>query len=215
MFVAYTDASVWDREEGITTYLGFVIFFEDERAVFRRIKINESKSHIAEALAIKELLSFLNYYGIESGVILFDSYGVKKAIKRSDCQERQSIFLEIKRSLKKLKVRTQVIPRKYNLAHQLSYRDTFYKSSNVTMIKRSSYYKNIFEHPDCFLQPSAYEEFKEIYHKPLMPFHEAQMDLNNKIYYADLKLTEEEVNIYEIHGRRIKVFADTIVKIHE
>lgn len=209
MFIAYTDASV----KGEKAFLGFIIFFEDNSKINRRIIINDvTDSNIAEGLAINEFLSFVQYYKLKKGLILFDSNGVKSQLKKKGRKIHKYLPKNVKKTLQSLQIRTQVIPRKWNLAHTICYRDRFLASSRVSDINRS-YYSQLPDYPEYFLQPSVLEEYRSSYKKTSATFHEAQTRLNKKIWLADLLEEEDDVKVYVIHDRKIKVHKDTIVKI--
>ncbi|WP_404323936.1 hypothetical protein LG298_09790 [Cytobacillus firmus] len=208
MFVAYTDCSI---KEG-TAFLAFVIVFEDKRVIRRRIVCNETDSNIAEALAINELLSFLCRYNFRDGLLLFDSNGVKKQLKKKNRLIHKYIPKDTYRELRGLNVRTQLINRKLNLAHRICRCDKYLPSHPISLINRK-YYQSVENYPDLYLQPSVLKEYREIYNKRSATFHEAQMKLNKKIWLADLVEDLDGVKVYQLHDKRIKVHGDTIVKI--
>ncbi|MFC0472468.1 hypothetical protein ACFFHM_18760 [Halalkalibacter kiskunsagensis] len=95
MFLAYTDASVKNNK----AFLAFVIVFEDKSIISKRIVIDESDNNVAEALAISELLSFLKYYNLKDGLILFDSNGVKSQLKKRGRKIHKFLPKDIKKTL--------------------------------------------------------------------------------------------------------------------
>ncbi|KEZ47161.1 ribonuclease H family protein [Metabacillus indicus] len=208
MFISYTDASVKNNQ----AHLAFVVIFEDMSQIKRRIVIDESDSNIAEALAIAELLSFLRYYDISDGLLLFDSNGVKRQLKSKNRQIHKYIHKDTYKQLRLLNVRTQLINRKYNLAHKICHCDEYLPSRSISMINRM-YYQHIVNYPDYFLQPSVLQEYRQIYNKRLASFHEAQMNLNKKIWMADLIEENGDIKNFEIHDKRIQVYGDTIIKL--
>ncbi|WP_066065284.1 hypothetical protein [Neobacillus soli] len=208
MFIGYSDASV----KNMKAYLAFVIVFEDQSIIRRRIVVNESDNNIAEALAIKELLSFLRYYNMKNGLILLDSNGVKNQLKKKGRQIHKYLSKDTKKTLRNLQIRTQVIPRKLNVAHKICYKDQFFESSPLLGIDRT-YYKRVEGYPDLFLQLSAFEEYRRLFNKTFATFHEAQMKLNKKIWVADLVEDLDGFTVFQLHNKRIKVHGDTIVKI--
>ncbi|MCM3706432.1 hypothetical protein M3205_11970 [Cytobacillus firmus] len=208
MFIAYSDASVKNNK----AYLAFLIVFEDKSIIGRRIIVNETDSNIAEALAINELLSFLRRYNFRDGLLLFDSNGVKKQLKRKNRQIHKYIPKDTYRELRGLNVRTQLINRKLNMAHRISRCDKYLPSQPISLINRK-YYQSIENYPDLYLQASVLKEYREIYNKRSATFHEAQMKLNKKIWLADLVEENGEMKIYEIHDKRIHVYGDTIIKL--
>ncbi|MDQ0202172.1 hypothetical protein [Neobacillus ginsengisoli] len=208
MFVAYTDASIRNQN----AILAFVIFFEDKSKISKRIVINQTNNNIAEASAFKELISFLDYYNFKGGLILFDSNGLKSHLKRSRRKTNKYLSEDTKEILRRLSVRTQVIPRKYNVAHQVCSENKSLKSTPFSSINRH-YYQKVEDFPDYLLQLSVLEEYRQIYNKRFATFHEAQMKLNKKIWSADLLEDLDGVKMYAIHDKRIKVHGDTIIKL--
>ncbi|MGG1400192.1 hypothetical protein ABE288_20570 [Bacillus salipaludis] len=209
MFLAYADASVKNK----TAHLAFVIVFEDKSVVYRRIVVDESDNNNAEALAITELLSFLNYYKLKKGLILLDSNVVKSQLKKKGRKIHKYLPNNTKETLKYLEIRTQVIPRKYNVAHRVCYTDKAYESTPIPAINRG-YYRKVENYPDYFLQLSAFEEYRRLFNKPFSTFHDAQLKLNKKIWLAEPVEDSDGIKVYEIHDKRIKVFRETIVKIY-
>lgn len=211
MFIAYTDCSIKKNK----AYLAFVIVFENNSVIRKRIVFDESDNNIAEALAIAELLSFLCYYNIRDGLLLFDSNGVKKQLRR---KKRKLLKHTPKdtyyKSLKILNVRTQVIPRRLNLAHRVCYENKYFASHPISSINRNCY-QNITNYPDLYLQPSVLEEYRQLYNKRYATFHEAQMKLNKQIWLADLVEELGDLKVYAIHDKRIRVFGETIIKINK
>ncbi|MGG1417531.1 hypothetical protein ABE220_01385 [Bacillus subtilis] len=209
MFVAYTDASVRNQK----AFLAFIIVFEDKSKISRRIVVNQTNSNIAEALAFRELISFLEYYNFKGGLILFDSNGLKSHLQKLSRRKTNKLLSEdTKEILRKLNVRTQVIPRKYNFAHQVCSENKALKSTPISSIIRK-YYPKLRDFPDYLLQLSVLEEYRKIYNKRFATFHEAQMKLNKKIWLADLIEDLDGVKVFLLHNKRIKVHGDTIVKI--
>lgn len=206
MYIAYTDASIKD---GKKAFLAFKIFFEDKRTICRRIVVNDvTDSNIAEALAVIELLTFVKYYNLKKGLILFDSNYVKSQLRKKG----GNLPNNIKKTLQNLQIRTQVINRKYNVAHRICYKDKFFVSSAISDIERSCY-SRVPDYPAYYLQPSVLEDYRSLYNKRYATFHEAQSKLNKQIWYADLIENSDGVKVYAIHDRRIKVHENTIVKI--
>lgn len=206
MYIAYTDASV---KEGYA-FLAFVIFFENNMRIKRRIVVNGiNDSNIAEALAVSELISFLKNYNFKKGLILLDSNGVKNQLKKKGRKIHNYLPADFKNTLFNLKIRTQVIPRKYNVAHSLCYTGNFSKSSHVSDIKLS----RLPDYPDYYMQLSVLEEYRKLYNEPLVTFHKAQWNLNKKIWLNDHVEKLDTVKIYVNQDIRIKVIDDTLVKI--
>lgn len=203
MFVAYTDTSIRNQK----AVLAFIVVFEDKSKISKRIIVNQTNSNIAEALAFKELVSFLDNHNFENGIVLFDSNCIKSHLKKTGY-----ISNKTKEIIKRLKVRTQIIPRKYNIAHQVCSGNKPLESTPIYKINRH-YYKDVKEFPDYFLQLSVLAEYRQIYNKRFATFHEAQMKLNKKIWLGDLVEDSDGVKVYAIHDKRIKVHEDTIVKI--
>lgn len=208
MFICYTDASVKNNK----AFLAFVIVFEDKREIKRRIVVNESDSNVAEAMTIAETLSFLQYYNLKNGVLLLDANGVKKQLRRKSRKLVQHIPKDTYKALRSLNVRTQLISRKYNLAHRVSYENRYFTSHPISIINRS-YYRNIPDFPQYFMQPSVLKEYRQLYNKPFATFHEAQMKLNKKIWLGDLVEDLDGIKVYQLHDKQIKVHGDIIVKI--
>lgn len=208
MFLAYTDASVKNNK----ALLAFVIIFEDKSKVRRKIVVNESDNNIAEALAIAELLSFLKYYNMRKGLIFFDSNGVKSQLKKRGRKIHNYLPKDTKQTLNNQQIRTQVIPRKYNLSHRICNEDKFFKSNIVSEINRSVY-DSVPAYPDYFMQLSVLEEYRVIFNKPFATLHEVQIKLNKKIWLGKLVDDLEGVKVYQLYDKRIKVHGDTIIKI--
>lgn len=208
MFIAYTDASIKNK----IAYLGFIIVFEDTSIIRRRIVVDESDNNIAEFLAICELVSFLEYYNMEKGLIIFDSNSAKHLMKQKRWKVYNYMPRNIVEAIRKLKIRTQVIPRKFNVAHKLSYQEKFRPSATISSLNRS-YYNKVPDYPEYYLQLSVLSEYRKIYNRRFATFHEVQMNLNKKIWLAYLLEEHGDFKIYEIHDRRIHVYKDTIVKI--
>ncbi|RVT65294.1 hypothetical protein [Niallia taxi] len=208
MFISYTDASIKNKK----AYLGFVVIFEDSSVIRRRIVVDESNNNIAEYLAICELISFLEYYNLKKGLIVFDSDSVKHQMKKNRKKIFNNILINIEDSIRELQLRTQVIPRKLNVAHKLSYQEKFRPSAIISEINRS-YYDKVPNYPEYYMQLSVLSEYRQIYNKRLASFHVAQMSLNKKIWLADLVEDLNDIKIFAIHDRRIKVVKDTVVKI--
>ncbi|WP_156418823.1 hypothetical protein [Fictibacillus sp. FJAT-27399] len=206
--MSYTDASV----QGKKAILSFMIIFEDKSKVYKRIVIDESDNNIAEAAALSELVSFLKYYNLDNGLILFDSDALKHMLKKNSNRLCNRIPISIKKDIIKLNIRTQVIPRPNNLAHKICYKDKYIRSQLISKINRMFFHK-VADYPDLFMQLSVFDEFKQYYNKRLASFHEAQMNLNHKIWLGDLIEDLEGVKVYQIHDRKIMVIGNTIVKI--
>ncbi|WP_419883937.1 hypothetical protein ACN6MY_10895 [Peribacillus sp. B-H-3] len=203
--MAYTDASV----KGKKASLAFLIVFEDKSIVRRRVVVDESNNNIAEALAFAELVSFLKYYNITKGIILFDSDYVKSRLKKKNKRLRRR---GEKRTLSTQQIRTQLIPRKINVAHSLSYEDKFVISNPISTINRS-YYHRVPAYPEYLMQLSVLDEYRQLYNKRFATFHDVQMNLNKKIWLADLDEEIGDIKIFEIQDKRIVVYRDTIIKL--
>lgn len=219
MFIAYSDASVRDKE----TSLGFFIVFEDKSEIRRRIVVRERDNNVAEAMALSELLAFLKYYNLKKGTILLDSNGVKaqlkkewknnnKVKKRRRNKKRRYLSKGIYKVLEKLQVRTQLITRTRNVAHKVCYGEEFILSTPISKVNRK-YYQALETYKDYFMQQSVLDEYRKIYNNPSATFHEAQIDLNKEIWLADLVEDTEMTKVYGIRDKRIKVVQDTVVKV--
>ncbi|PFW53933.1 hypothetical protein [Priestia megaterium] len=218
MFIAYSDASVKDKE----TSLGFFIVFEDKSEIRRRIVVRERDNNVAEAMALSELLAFLKYYNLKKGTILFDSKGVKSQLKKGSRNNKvkkrgrrnNSRYLPkgVYKVLEKLQIRTQLISRTRNVAHKVCCRKEFILSTPISQVNRK-YYQVLGTYKDYFMQQSVLDEYRKIYNNPSATFHEAQIDLNKKIWLADLVEDTEMTKVYEIRDKRIKVVQDTVVKV--
>ncbi|MEH7374369.1 hypothetical protein [Neobacillus drentensis] len=150
MFVAYTDASIRNQK----AFVAFVIVFEDKSKISKRIIVNQTNSNIAEALAFKELISFLDYYNFEEGVILFDSNCLRFHLKKTGWKTKKYISKDTKEILRRLNIRTQVIPRKYNVAHRVCYENKSFKSTPISTINRN-YFQEMENFPNYYLQLSV------------------------------------------------------------
>ncbi|MGU3394207.1 hypothetical protein ACNHOZ_08650 [Priestia sp. D51] len=217
MFIAYSDASVREGE----TSLGFFIVFEDKSEIRRRIVVNERDNNVAEALALSELLAFLNYYSLKKGTILLDSKAVKSQLKKEckhnkarkrDRKNRRNLPKGIYKVLEKLQIRTQLISRTRNVAHKVCCRKEFILSTPISQVNRK-YYQVLGTYKDYFMQQSVLDEYRKIHNNPSATFHEAQIDLNKEIWLADLVEDTEMTKVYEIRDKRIKVVQDTMVKV--
>ncbi len=217
MFIAYSDASVREGE----TSLGFFIVFEDKSEIRRRIVVNERDNNVAEALALSELLAFLNYYSLKKGTILLDSKAVKSQLKKEckhnkarkrDRKNRRNLPKGIYKVLEKLQIRTQLISRTRNVAHKVCCRKEFILSTPISQVNRK-YYQVLGTYKDYFMQQSVLDEYRKIHNNPSATFHEAQIDLNKEIWLADLVEDTEMTKVYEIRDKRIKVVQDTVVKV--
>lgn len=201
MFIAFSDASIKNYESS----LGFFVIFEDKSIIRRRIIVHETKSSLAEALAFCELLSFLDYYNMEKGVIVFDATSIESQINKGKSKDTKD-------TLENLQIRTQLIPRKLNVAHKICYRDKFQPSSKVSSINRS-FYSSVPNYPEYYMQLSVLSEYRKLYEKQSATLYEAQMKLNKIIWLADLFEDIDGIKRYAIHDKRIVVKGDTIVKI--
>ncbi len=203
IFIAYTDASIQNKR----SVLAFTVVFEDKSKISKRIIVNQTNSNIAEALAFKELVSFLDNYNFENGIVLFDSNCIKSHLKKTGYISKKT-----KEIIKRLNVRTQIIPRKHNIAHQVCSGNKPLESTPIYNINRH-YYKEVKDFPDYFLQLSVLAEYRQIYNKHFATYHEAQMKLSKKIWLGDLVEDSNGIKIYAIHDKRIEVHEDAIVKI--
>ncbi|WP_280157476.1 hypothetical protein P5616_010580 [Priestia aryabhattai] len=219
MFIAYSDASVREGE----TSLGFFIVFEDKSEIRRRIVVNERDNNVAEALALSELLAFLNYYNLKKGTILLDSKAVKIQLKKEckhnkarkrDRKNRRNLPKGVYKVLEKLQIRTQLINRTRNVAHKVCCGKEFILSTPISKINRK-YYQVLETYKDYFMQQSVLDEYRKIHNNPSVTFHEAQINLNKNIWLADLVEDTEVTKVYEIHDKRIKVVDNTVVKVWE
>lgn len=208
MFIAYTDASVKNKKAS----LAFFIILEDKSIIRRRILVNETKSSVAEVLAFYELLFFLDYYNMKKGLIVFDAQYIETQINKADSKLHNIIPNNTKDILQKLQIRTQLIPRKLNIAHKICYADKFQPSSNVSSINRS-YYSAVPNYPEYYMKLSVLSEYRQFYKKQSATLYEAQMKLNKIIWLADLIEDIDGIKRYAIHDKRIVVKEDTIVKI--
>ncbi|MFD1357353.1 hypothetical protein ACFQ4X_05520 [Fictibacillus halophilus] len=208
MFIAYTDASVQAQH----SYLAFVIEFEDKRIIQRRIVIGESYNNVAEALAINELLSFLEYHNIHKGVILMDCVGVIKHLAKRKSKLSKIIGRNFKRTLRKLGLRTQTIPRRYNFAHRVCKSRSFFRSHNVSEINRNVY-QNIIDFPQYMLDFSAYLSYIKLIGKN-RPYHTAVRKLNTQIWLGRMVSEVDESIVYEYYNRRLEVKGNIINRIN-
>jgi ribonuclease HI len=208
MFIAYTDASV----KAEAAYIGFIVEFEDGNVIRRRIVTTETDNNKAEALALFELTSFLQYYGLSRGVVLFDSKSVKRWLNNRGSKVHRKILQKVRNSLKKLEVRTQIIPRKINIAHRISYSGDYQSSTPVSTMNRYLY-GNMESYPDFYLSLSAYEGYKRITGHKDRTFHHAQRKLNMNIWLGELVRVSNNVEEYAFYDLRIKVFEDCIISI--
>lgn len=217
MFIAYSDASV----KGEETSLAFFIVFEDKSEIKRRIVVNERDNNVAEALALSELLAFLNYYNLKKGTILLDSKAVKIQLKK-ECKNnkvrkrgrnnRRNLPKGIYKVLERLQVKTQLITRTRNVAHKVCHMEEFMLSTPISKVNRK-YYQALETYKDYFMQQSVLDEYRKLHNNPSATFHEAQINLNKEIWLADLVEDTEMTKVYEIHEKRIKVVHDTVVKL--
>ncbi|MFP3728605.1 hypothetical protein U8V72_25825 [Priestia filamentosa] len=207
MFICYTDASVKNNQ----AYLAFVIVFEDTSYVRRKIVVEERDNNMAEALAVLELLSFLKYYNFKKGLILLDANVVKKQLRNKGRKIHKFIPKGTKEILNDLQIRTQIIPRKYNIAHKVCSTNKFAKSKPLSRVNRLPREN---KKPDYFLQLSVLEEYRELYNQRYVTFHETQKRINKEIGLADLVEEVEGSRTYKIHNKKIIVKEDTIVKIY-
>lgn len=85
--------------------------FEDKSIIRRRILVNEAKSGVAEALAFYELLSFLDYYNMKKGLVVFDAESIKSQLMHVSGKKQNKIITNnLIGILEKLQIRTQLIP---------------------------------------------------------------------------------------------------------
>lgn len=218
MFIAYSDASV----KGEETSLAFFIVFEDKSEIKRRIVVNERDNNVAEALALSELLVFLNYYNFKNGTILLDSEAVKIQLKKERKNNKvrkrgrkNRLYLPkgVYKVLERLQIRTQLITRTRNVAHKVCHhKKEFMLSTPISKVNRE-YYQGLKTYQDYFMQQSVLNEYRKIHNNPSATFHEAQINLNKEIWLADLVEDTEMTKVYEIHEKRIKVVHDTVVKL--
>ena len=207
MFIAYTDASVQNNQ----THLAFMIEFEDRSVVNRRVKVTESDNNVAEALAINELLSFLEYHKFYEGIILMDCNEVKKHLFKRKSKLSQLLEKNFKLTLKKLNVRTQLIPRKYNLAHQVCNSKKFIRSECISQIKR--YDLQLQTNSTQFLLDfSAYLSYIKLIGKN-RPYHIAVRKLNKHIRLGEQLSEPDGSIIYKYYNRRLEVKDNTIKAI--
>ncbi|MCM3020092.1 hypothetical protein M3582_18595 [Priestia megaterium] len=221
MFIAYSDASVRDKE----TSLGFFIVFEDKSEIRRRIVVRERDNNVAEAMALSELLAFLKYYNLKKGTILLDSNGLKAQLKKGwrnnhkvkkRRKNKKRIYLSkgVYKVLEKLQVRTQLITRTRNVAHKVCYRENFMLSTPISKVNRK-YYQGLETYKDYFMQQSVLDEYRKVHNNPSATFHEAQINLNNTISLANIIKVECDFKTYQLKEKKIRVYKDTIVKISE
>jgi hypothetical protein len=137
---------------------------------------------------------------------------VKRQLKKKGRKIHKYLPKDTKETLRKLQIRTQVIPSKYNAAHNICYKDQFFESSSIQTINRD-YYGRVDGYQALYLQLSAFEEYKRLFNKRFATFHEAKMKLNKKIWLADRVEDLNGVKIYQFHDKQIKVHGNTIVKI--
>ncbi|WP_201714252.1 ribonuclease H family protein [Rossellomorea arthrocnemi] len=202
MFIAYTDASIQKR----SSFLSFVIEFENGDIIKRRIAINKQKTHIAEALAVKEILAFLQYYRIESGVILTDN----KATINSITHDKEGIFQGVNENVQEMGIKILHIPRRYNIAHDIAYCDTFVPSVKLSEIRRD-YLESLKDYPDYYLDISVYESFRNALPHKNKSFHRYQRSINRKIWLGILIEEDEVSKVFAYYDQRITVVNDTVV----
>ncbi|MGG3940963.1 hypothetical protein ABEV54_05805 [Peribacillus psychrosaccharolyticus] len=207
MFIAYTDASIKKGK----VFLGFRIEFEDGSLLHRRIVSSKTDIDNAEAHALLELTQFLEYYGLDKGTILFDSGNVEYGFKNKKGKLYKAVLYQVDHSLEKLKVRTQLIPRKLNKAHRICNEKQFRASSIISAVSRDRY-SSLGGFPDYYLSISAYNSYKEL-KKKRISFAGAYRKLNEKIFVGELEFDLDDNKIYAFYDIRIKVFQDTIVSI--
>lgn len=208
MFVSYTDASVKEDK----TFLSFVIFFENSSVIRRKIVIQERNSNIAEALAISELLSFLRYYNFKHGLLLIDCNGVKKVMKRKKGKLHHFIPRHIRPTLQGLNVRSQLIPRELNIAHNVCSRDKYQRSSQISTISRGDITK-YGKRSDYYVQLSVYAEYKQVVKEFSLTFHEVFRQLNKLLRKAKLVNEKDDTKLFEVSNMRITLNKDTMVKV--
>ncbi|MED3822085.1 hypothetical protein ICR95_07760 [Priestia megaterium] len=217
MFIAYSDASV----KGEETSLAFFIVFEDKSEIKRRIVVNERDNNVAEALALSELLAFLNYYNFKNGTILLDSEAVKIQLKKERKNNKvrkrgrkNRLYLPkgVYKVLEKLQIRTQLINRTRNVAHKICHREEFMLSTQISKVNRN-YYQALETYEDYFMQQSVLNEYRKVHNNPSATFHEAQINLNNTISLADIIEIESNFKTYQLQEKKIRVYKDTIVKL--
>jgi hypothetical protein len=182
-----------------------VIEFEDGSVVNRRLLVDVRKPHIAEALAVKELLAFLQYYRIEKGVILTDN----KATINSITHDKEGILQGMFDIVHKMEIKIEHIPRRYNIAHDIAYCGSFVPSEKLSEIRRD-YLKSLKDYPDYYLNVSVYESFRSALPHKNKSFHRYQRSINRKIWLGTL-IEEDAGKIFAYYDQRIKVVNDTVV----
>ncbi|MGE7663000.1 hypothetical protein ACQKL6_15050 [Peribacillus sp. NPDC097197] len=207
MFIAYTDASVKEN----SAYLAFVIEFEDQSIISRRILINESDNNLAEALALSELTAFLEYYNFNNGIILFDSRVVKQALSNKESKYHKKILWNVVSSWRKLGIKTQLISRKENIAHSVSYKGKYISSPRITTIDRQIF-SAIENYPDYHLSLPVYFYLKRINQKRTN-FNDAIRQLNQKIWLGELVSETKTKRVYAYYHKRITVSEEYIINI--
>lgn len=207
MFIAYTDASIRKGK----VFLGFRIEFEDGSLIQRRIVSSRTDIDNAEAHALLELTQFLEYYDFDKGTILFDSGNVEYGLKNRKGKLYKDVLYQIDHSLEKLKVKTQLIPRKSNKAHCISNEKQVKTSSIISAVKRDRF-SGLGGFPDYYLSFHAYNTYKELTQKRIS-FAGAYRKLNKKIFVGELEIDLEDIKVYAFYDIRIIVVHDTIVCI--
>ncbi|KHE67129.1 hypothetical protein [Halobacillus sp. BBL2006] len=206
MFVSYTDASV---KKGIAV-LSFVIYFKDAKVIRKRIIVKESNNHIAEAYAISELLSFLSYYDIKNGLLLIDCNVVKEMIKRKRGKLYPHIPKHINYTLQKLNMRSQLILRDLNIAHEICSKNGFKRSTALSTV---NWLKEVIIDSDYYIQFSVYEEYKQLVNKASLKFHDVLRQLNKLVKNANLVHEEGDTKLFENNNVGITLHKDTVVKV--
>jgi hypothetical protein len=202
VFIAYTDASIQRR----SSFLSFVIEFENGDIIKRRISIDKQKTHIAEALAVKELLAFLQYYRFEKGVILTDNKATINSVKH----DKEGILHGMYEVVHKMGIKIEYIPRRYNIAHDIAYCGSFVPSEKLSEIRRD-YLESLQAYPDYYLDISVYESFRNALPHKNKSFHRYQRSINRKIWLGILIEEDEVSKVFAYYDQRIKVVNDTVV----
>jgi hypothetical protein len=173
--------------------------------IYRRITIKKKNIHLAEAISIIELNSFLEHYQFDNGVIHIDN---RKAI--SIIRKNRGWTKGLEKSLQSKRVDITYLPRRYNIAHRIAYRDRFVKSVLVSDVKR----KNLPEDfPNYKLSFELYEELKKSKPQKIIQYHKTQINLNKKIWLGSLLEKGEDYEVYAYYKLRIRVRNRVIVTI--
>ncbi|WP_175990482.1 hypothetical protein [Bacillus sp. Marseille-Q1617] len=185
-----------------------MIEFEDGGLIHRRILIRERKIQLAEALAVKELYSFLQYHGFEKGIVLLDN---KEAINWIILNKSKRLE-GLHQCLASAEVELQYIPRRYNIAHSLAHSNRYVPSSNVKSINRD-HLSAFMNFPEYNLNIEVYEEFRKLYPKKTRCYHKYQKALNKKIWLGNVIEEGKDYSVYAYYDLRIKVSNDNIVSV--